>query len=80
MLKIDYNRDNKQFIVECSGTQSEILAEMAAVVGHIYAGIRSNDPDMAARFSGAVLSRWYPLRIAPCGNVRPIWTTGATAS
>lgn len=50
MLKIDINRDKERSIIECSGAGDEMVAELAMVVGHVYAGIHSNSPEMAAAF------------------------------
>lgn len=50
MLKIDISKDKDQSIIECEGAGDELLTELAMVVGHIYAGLRSNDPMMASAF------------------------------
>ena len=50
MLKIDINKDKDQSIIQCEGAGDELLTELAMVVGHIYAGLRSNDPMMASAF------------------------------
>ena len=50
MLKIDINRDKERSIVEANGTGDELLAELAMVVGHVYAGIHNNDPMLALAF------------------------------
>lgn len=50
MLKIDINKDKKQSVIKCEGAGDELLAELAMVVGHIYAGLRSNNPMMASAF------------------------------
>lgn len=50
MLKIDINKGKKQGVIECEGAGHELLAELAMVVGHVYAGIHSNDPMMASAF------------------------------
>lgn len=50
MLKIDINKDKKQSVIECEGAGDELLAELAMVVGQVYAGIHNNDPMMASAF------------------------------
>lgn len=50
MLKIDVNKDKERSIIETNGTGDELLAELAMVVGHVYAGIHNNDPMMASAF------------------------------
>ena len=50
MLKIDLNMDKERSIIEANGTGDELLAELAMVVGHVYAGIHNNDPMMASAF------------------------------
>lgn len=50
MLKIDVNKDKKQSVIECEGAGDELLTDLAMVVGHIYAGLRGNDPMMASAF------------------------------
>ena len=50
MLKIDVNKDKNHSVVDCAGAGDELLAELAMVVGDIYAGLRSNDPMMASAF------------------------------
>lgn len=50
MLKIDVNKDKERSIIEVAGAGDELMAELAMVVGHVYAGIHSNSPEMAAAF------------------------------
>ena len=50
MLKIDVNKDKDQNIIEFEGAGDELLAELAMVVGQVYAGIHNNDPMMASAF------------------------------
>lgn len=50
MLKIYVNKDKDQSIIEGEGAGDELLAELVMVVGHIYAGLRGNDPMMASAF------------------------------
>lgn len=50
MLKIDINRDKERSTIEANGAGDELLAELAMVVGHVYAGIHNNDPMMASAF------------------------------
>lgn len=50
MLKIDINRDKERSSIAVNGTGDELLAELAMVVGHVYAGIHNNDPMMASAF------------------------------
>lgn len=50
MLKIDINKDKERSIIEANGAGDELLAELAMVVGHVHAGIHSNDPMMASAF------------------------------
>lgn len=56
MLKIDINKDKDQSIIQCEGAGDELLAELAMVVGNIYAGLRSNDPMMASAFKHIFIS------------------------
>lgn len=56
MLKIDYSRDNEQNVIECAGAGDELLAELAMVVGQVYAGIHNNDPMMASAFKHLFIS------------------------
>ncbi len=50
MLKIDIDMDKERSIIECSGAGDDLVAELAMVVGHVYAGIHNNDPMMASAF------------------------------
>lgn len=50
MLKIDVNKYKERSIIEVAGAGDEMVAELAMVVRHVYAGIRSNDPAMADAF------------------------------
>ncbi len=68
MLKIDINRDKERGTIEANGAGDELLAELAMVVDHVYAGIHNNDPMMASAFKHIFIA----LVSAPDS---PMWQT-----